>query len=125
MSPAPPTPGTFSVTRRGRPRIVIGTWPTPEANQTGAPPVPTDSAMVSSCGRQSGEHTHTALLSEVGSIREYILVMFSHTIVAAGWPDSAATCTIAGLVESWIEPAGSPTPEPVRKARSSAKLIAA
>src|SRR5438046_2721381 len=100
MSPVVPVVGTFSVKITGRPRIVSGGMSEPGVVrppiQTGPPPVPTDSAMVASCGKVSMCAIHTALLRLVGSIREYILTMFSHTIVAAVWPLSLVTDTEAG-----------------------------
>lgn len=93
----------------------------PEPIQTGPPPVPTDSAIVASSGNVSMLAIQTALLSEVGSIREYIFVMFSQTKVAAAWPVSLVTCTDAGQL---TKPSGSPTPVPVMKYKSSNQACA-
>src|SRR6266576_2680594 len=93
MSPCDPRALTFSETITGRPRMLMGGPATPLFSQTGPPPVPTESAMVASWGKVSGETTHTAVARDWGSMREYILTMFSHTMVAVGWPVSAAWTT--------------------------------
>src|SRR5581483_4715055 len=110
-----------------RPRIETGgvsAPPVPPAKlpiQTGPPPVPTDSAIVASCGNVSMEAIQAARRSDVGSIRAYILVMFSQTIVWVGCPDSAATCTDAGQL---MKPSGSPAPVPLMNAMSSYHAMA-
>src|SRR6266700_1475078 len=111
MSPVVPNAGAFSVKITGRPRMVTGGpsepgWLGPPIH-TGPPPVPTDSAIVASWGNVSIAATHTAFFNEVGSMRAYILTMFSHTIVPAVWPASAACCTDAGEL---MNPSGVPAP---------------
>src|SRR4051812_18078533 len=119
MSPCVPrTLVAFSVKITGRPRIVIGGPATPLFSQIADPPVPTDRAIVASSGNVSIDATHTARPSDPGSIRAYILTMFSHTIVAVGCPASADTATIAELRVDRA-PRGCPTPSPLRNDRSS------
>src|SRR5689334_21611726 len=102
MSTGEPSADAFSVKITGRPRIVVGGAPEPPPCvprlpiQTGEPPVPTASAIVANWGKVSMFAIHTALPREVGSIRAYILAMFSHRIVALAWPASFATFTLAG-----------------------------
>src|SRR5215475_3172487 len=103
MSPVVPSAGVFSVKYTGRPRMLTGgvSVPPPVAGppppiHTADPPVPTDRAIVASCGNVWMDAIHTAFLSEEGSIRAYMPTMFSYTIVWVGWPACAATCTDAG-----------------------------
>src|SRR3954469_24395362 len=99
MSPVVPSAGVFSMKITGRPRMLTGGTAEPGCcmfpSHTAEPPVPTDSAMVASCGKVSIEAIHTAFCSAVGSMRAYIPTMFSQVMLAAGWPD-ADTCTDAG-----------------------------
>ena len=96
MSPGVPSGPVFSVKNTGRPRMLTGgasmpPWPPAKLPiQTGPPPVPTDKAIVANWGKVSMLAIHTARPRLVGSMREYILTMFSHTIVAADCPDSMA-----------------------------------
>src|SRR3954471_2876712 len=119
MSPVVPSAGVFSVKITGRPRMLTGGTAEPGCcmfpSHTAEPPVPTDSAMVASCGNVSIEAIHTAFCSAVGSILAYIATIFSQVIDAAGCPD-ADTWTDAGQL---TKPRGSPTPVPVMKPMSS------
>src|SRR3954447_18321775 len=97
MSPAVPRVFAFSVKITGRPRMVIGGPTAPLFSQIAEPPVPTDRAIVASSGNVSMDAIHTARPRLPGSIRAYILTMFSQTIVPDGWPASALTDTDAVL----------------------------
>ena len=116
MSPAAPSVFAFSVKMTGRPRIVIGGPWAPLLSQIAEPPVPTLSAIVASSGNVLIEATHTARLSEVGSIRAYILIRFSQTMVLAAWPVSFVIEMAAVALRN---PCGSPAPLPPKKAMSS------
>src|SRR5688500_12620169 len=99
MSPASPSVGAFSVKITGRPKIVIGGPSTPLFNHTGAPPVPTLNAIVASSRNVLILAIHTAVPNELGNIREYIVMMFSHRMVSAACPDSFVTDTAAEFDE--------------------------
>src|SRR5581483_7521168 len=121
MSPVVDSAGVFSVKMTGRPRIVMGGvsepgWFMPPI-QTGPPPVPTDNAMVASCGNVSIDAIHTAFASDVGNILLYMLTMFSHKMVPVACPDSLDTDTDAGQE---MKPCGVPAPDSVMNATSSA-----
>src|SRR3990167_4416483 len=119
--PPPPSVSIFSVKRTGRPRIVMGGPWTPLFSQMAEPPVPTERLISASCAKVSMFATQTPLPSEAGSIREYILTMFSQTMLSAACPVSFATETSAG---EFITPSGWPTPEPPMKATSSNQEMA-
>src|SRR5690554_3782255 len=118
MSPREPSVFAFSVTTIGRPNSVIGPGAAAFTTNTLLPPVPTLSAIVNSSGIVSGEISHTARDSDEGSMRAYILTMFSYTIVLAACPFSAGTAIAAGLPAP-RNPSGWPAPLPVMNAESS------